>query len=151
MLPARHVFTLTGLLLLALCQHAFAAEEHSKRFGDYEVHYTVLNSTFIKPDIAQHYGITRGHDRALVNVAINKLVPGGETTAQSAEVSGSSSDLIHETPLEFHEVREGDAIYYLAELTFRNRELRSFTINFKPAADVGPYAVKFNQTLYFDE
>lgn len=137
--------------LLIFCSPWLQAQ-HSKQFGDYDIFYTVLNSTFIKPEIAQRYGITRGKDKALINVAVRKQQPQGESIAQAARVTGSSYDLIHTVPLEFTEYREGDAIYYIAELSFRDKELRSFTLEILPEGlQRSPYVVKFNQKLYFEE
>lgn len=142
-------FALPALLLFS--HDSFAQPEHAKRFGDYEVFYSVLNSTFIKPDTASRYGITRAKDRALVNIAVRKDSGQGNTSAHAVEISGSSSDLIHSRPLDFREIREGDTIYYIAELTFRDKELRSFTINIKPEPTISAYTLKFSTTLYHDE
>lgn len=151
MMTMQRFFRWTLTLWVMICS-SWAAAQHSQQFGDYDIFYTVLNSTFIKPDIAQHYGITRGKDKALINVAVRKQLPEGESIAQPARISGSSYDLIHTVPLEFREYREGDAIYYIAELTFRDKELRSFTLEILPdGLQRSPYVVKFNQKLYFEE
>lgn len=136
------------VVLSGFCCQLFA--EGSKTFGDYEVFYSVLNSTFIKPEVAQRYNIVRGEDRALVNIAVRKSLPRGMSEAVSVTIKGSSSDLIRSTPLEFREIREKDAIYYLAEVRFLDKELRSFTIDIQPAPDIAPYTLKFNQKLYED-
>ncbi len=138
------------LIFLTVCSlGAFA--EHEKTFGDYVVHYSVLNSTFIKPDVAQHYGITRGKDKAVINIAINKQLRRQAPVAHAAKVSGSSSDLIHSVPLEFKEFKEGNAIYYIAQLKFRNKEMRTFTIKIQPEPQIAPYTLKFSKTLYTDK
>ncbi|WP_339339340.1 DUF4426 domain-containing protein [uncultured Oceanicoccus sp.] len=127
-----------------------AQTETSKVFGDYEVHYSVLNSTFISPKVAQVYGIVRGKDRALINIAVRKRLARGETSAKKSIVRGSSSDLIHTAPLDFQEIVEQGAIYYIAELRFNNKELRTFTISIQPDANIAPYTLKFNKILYFN-
>ena len=125
--------------------------EHTKVFGDYDVHYNVLNSTFISPEVAQAYGIVRGKNRALINIAIRQRLDKGATKAKRAIVNGSSSDLIHSAALEFDEIVEQEAIYYIAELRFNNKELRTFTINIQPDPNIAPYTLKFSKTLYVDQ
>ena len=142
----------TELLLLTLLfgNAVFAQTESTKVFGDYDVHYSVLNSTFITPQVAQAYGIVRGKDRALINIAVRKRLGRGVTKAKKSIVSGSSSDLIHSAELQFTEITEQESIYYIAELRFNNKELRTFTINIQPDPNIAPYTLKFNKTLYFN-
>ena len=140
--------------LLILCSFFIAINSHAeqeKSFGDYDVHYTVLNSTFITPEIANAYGIVRGKDRALINVAIRQRLDKGTSKAKKAIVTGSSSDLIHSENLEFREIVEQQAIYYIAELRFNNKELRTFTIKIQPDPNIAPYTLKFSKTLYVDQ
>ncbi|MCP3908104.1 MAG: DUF4426 domain-containing protein [Oceanicoccus sp.] len=141
-----------ALLLLTLLfgNAVFAQTESTKVFGDYDVHYSVLNSTFITPQVAQAYGIVRGKDRALINIAVRKRLGRGVTKAKKSIVSGSSSDLIHSAELQFTEITEQESIYYIAELRFNNKELRTFTINIQPDPNIAPYTLKFNKTLYFN-
>lgn len=137
------------LLILVLLPCSLMAEQ-KKTFGDYDVHYSVLNSTFITPEIAKNYAITRGKNRALINIAVRKKLPKGKTRAQKALVTGRSSDLIHSADLEFNEITEQDAIYYIAELRFNNKEMRTFTIKVQPDPNIAAYTLKFSKTLYVD-
>ena len=139
----KQLLSLCGALLFSLAGHA-----QTKSFGDYDIHYSVLNSTFISPQVAQSYGITRGKDRALINIAIRKNLAGGTSKAQRALVTGSSSDLIHSTVLDFKEISEQDAVYYIAELKFFDKEMRTYTIKFQPDPNVAAYTLKFSKTLY---
>lgn len=140
---------IAALFILLVAQTARA--ESSKTFGDYEVHYSVFTSTFITPDVARSYNIVRGKDRALINIAIRKRGDDGRTRAHAATIDGSSSDLIHKTPLEFREIREQDSIYYIAELRFYDKELRTFTLEIQPQSSAESFSLKFSKQLYFDE
>lgn len=142
---------LTGIFLGILFFAVNSMAENSKVFGDYDVHYSVLTSTFISPEVAKAYGIVRGKNRALINIAIRQRMDKGATRAKKAIVNGSSSDLIHSAELEFNEIVEQEAIYYIAELRFNNKELRTFTINIQPDPNIAPYTLKFTKTLYVDE
>lgn len=145
-------FYFVAILILLLSRPLSAQEsdpgDNSKSFGDYDVFYNVLNSTFIKPDVAARYGIVRGKDKALINIAVRKRLTDGKSAAHAVEISGTSSDLIHSLPLQFREIKEHDAIYYIAELSFHDKELRSFTILIKTEPGIAPYTLKFNKTLY---
>ncbi|HUH37587.1 MAG TPA: DUF4426 domain-containing protein [Spongiibacteraceae bacterium] len=137
-------------VLLACCA-ALTHADQKQVFGDYEVHYSVLNATFLPAEIASRYGIVRGKDRAIVNIAVRRRLPGGETEAQAAVVTGKSSDLVHSIPLSFEEIRESGAIYYLAGLRISDKEPRSFEIKVQPDPAIAPYTLKFTKTLYHEE
>jgi hypothetical protein len=135
--------TLLGLLLLSPLTLA-----ESETFGDFEVHYSVVNSTFIDPAIASHYQIVRGKDRAFINLAVRKTLPDGSDTATSAQLEGRTWDLFQNQFLEFREIREGSAIYYIADFEFSDGELRFFTINLLPEGAERSKQLKFQHKVY---
>ncbi|HEY6598303.1 MAG TPA: DUF4426 domain-containing protein, partial [Pseudomonadales bacterium] len=102
--------------LAALATLAFAttvAAEQSKDFGDVEVHYIVVNTLFLQPDVAARYGVVRSSDRAIVNLSV--LDQNG--VALLGEVTGDTINLMSQrTPLEFATIREGEAVYYIAPI-----------------------------------
>lgn len=138
-----------ALLLLACAMFASvsANAEQSKQAGNYSVHYVAFASTFLSAEMASKYNIVRGRNRALVNISIldkdNKPV--------RAKLQGTVKNLPGQIlRLEFEEVREGDAVYYLAQTRFSDQELMRFELNF-----VGPDGVensmKFEQKLYWED
>lgn len=137
-----HIF---GLLCLLLSWAAQA--EQKQRFDDYDVHYSVLNTRFLQPEVAARYGLTRGDEKALVNIAVRRD-KGDSTEAVAATISGESSDLIHTTPLQFRQFKEQSAIYYLAEFDFMDQEIRRFTIRIQVDGESTPYTLKFTQRMY---
>jgi Domain of unknown function (DUF4426) len=139
-----------SLTVISVAMISVANAEQKKSFGTYDVHYSVLNSTFISPETARHYGITRGKNRALINIAVRKRLDTGKTLPQQAKIRGSSSDLIRSVDLPFTEVKEKDAIYYLAELKFQHKEMRTFTIKVQPDPKIAAYTLKFSKTMYKD-
>ncbi|MFS1525061.1 DUF4426 domain-containing protein [Microbulbifer sp. 2304DJ12-6] len=111
----------------AAAQQARLIKNHED-FGDYRVVYSVFNSDFIQPDIAQKYQLVRAKDRAFVNVTVVKKE--GGIHGLSAEMSGSATNLIQQSrPLKFTEIREGDAVYYLAALRFEDEETLTFNVD----------------------
>ncbi|WP_372863751.1 DUF4426 domain-containing protein [Spongiibacter sp.] len=123
----------------------------SKTFGADTVHFNVLSTTFLSPQVARSYGIVRGDNKFLVNVSVQHR-SGTDIRAIRAKVSGSSSDLIHVTPLQFREIIEQDAIYYIAELEVDGkRERRDFRLRVNTDTRAQPYDIQFVKTLYAED
>ncbi len=145
--PSKTVATAFTLLLGILANTSFAADKPYEAFGHYKVHYSVFNSSFIQPDIARLYNISRGKDQALVNIAVTDNHSKGGI---AANITGTATNLMQQQKtLKFIEVREKNAVYYLAPLRFSNEEILNFSIKINPA-DQSPYVLKFTKTLYVD-
>jgi hypothetical protein len=138
--------TRIALLLMSLCLSLPALAEQKQSYGDLDVHYSAFNSGFLQPEIAAATGLVRSKTQGVVNVAILKA-----GTASSAKVSGTVKNLLGQsTALSFKEVKEGKAIYYLAQFPFEQRETLRFTLNVT-AADGVPHSFDFNQEFFPDE
>ena len=138
----------TLLLTMLLCSMQTSAQQ-SEMFGPYELHYSVVNTTFLEPEVAATYGITRGKKRAILNLAVRENLAEG-TQARNMLVEGRTWDLIQNQFLSFKEVREGPAIYYIAEFKFINEEWRFFEVNFRPEGADQTYTFKFKHQLYIN-
>lgn len=133
-------------LLLSLLASLPALAERKQSFAEVDVHYSVFNSSFLQPDTASAVGLVRSKTQGVVNVAVLKA-----GTASSAKVSGTVKNLLGQsTALSFKEVKEGKAIYYLAQFPFEQRETLRFTLNVT-AADGVPHSFDFNQEFFPDE
>jgi len=153
------------ICLLSLSGNTFAQSfdnppqiETSKTFGAYEVLYTVIPSTTLSPEMAAEYHIVRGGDQALVNISLRKHLANGGDVAQAAALKGTYSDLIQTKSLEFREVRETGATYYLAQLRFTDRETLRFDIKINPAMQDGetapigtPFTVTFTRKFFVEK
>jgi hypothetical protein len=135
-------------LWLALLPGLVLAQQ-TETFGPFELHYSVVNTTFLDPTVAATYGITRGEKRAILNVAVRENLADG-SKARAMELQGRTSDLMQQQALEFREIREGDAIYYIAEFSFINEEWRFFEIEFRPEGATQSYTYKFKHQLYIN-
>ena len=141
-------FAITTLTLLALLFVKLPAQaQQSERFGPYELFYSVVNTTFLEPEVAAEYGITRGKKRAILNLAVREHVDQG-SEPRAVRLQGRTWDLIQNQFLEFQEVREGPAIYYIAEFRFINEEWRFFEVDFRPEGGTETYTFKFKHQLY---
>jgi hypothetical protein len=138
---------LTLLLMLFFCRASMA--QQSETFGPFEIHYSVVNTTFLEPKIAATYNITRGEKRAIINLAVREQLNGG-SAARAMLIKGRTWDLIQNQDLEFKEIREGDAIYYIAEFKFINEEWRFFEMHFRPTGAEQTYTFKFKHQLYIN-
>ncbi len=126
-----------------------ALGQQSETFGPFELHYSVVNTTFLDPNIAANYGITRGKKRAILNLAVRENLANG-SAARAMVLQGRTWDLIQNQTLEFREIREGEAIYYIAEFSFINEEWRFFEIDFRPAGAEQTYTFRFKHQLYIN-
>ena len=132
-------------LLAALVGHTAHAEQ-KVTVAEHEIHYVVIPTTFLKPAIASQYGLIRGEDRSLVNISV--LDPGG--AAVKADVTGISRNLLgQELQLEFREVVEGSAVYYLAVFRHGNEEHQQFRLTVVlPNAETA--TIEFQQKMYWE-
>jgi hypothetical protein len=146
----RHPANLCMLMLLALA-FAHNARAQSQRFGDYTVHYIAVNSTFIRPEIAQQYGIERNRRGAFLNIAVLKHAADGSTTPVTAAITGGRSNLMQQSSkIDFKEVREGEAIYYLGQFVFSNAELLRLSVEVQPEHSGDTHRIEWTTTLYAD-
>ncbi len=148
------MFRSTGLLRLSLLLSTLifgsvATAQQSEMFGPFELHYAVVNTTFLEPKVAAAYGITRGEKRAILNLAVREHLEEG-TRARTMLIKGRTWDLMQNQELEFQEVREGDAIYYVAQFKFINEEWRFFEVDFRPEGAEQSYTYKFKHQLYIN-
>lgn len=140
------VVRLLCLTCLAAVAPGAAVAEQFERIGPYEAHYSVVSTTFLKPAVAADYGIVRARDRALVNIAVIDPAAG----PVPATVTGTVTDLLGTTrDLEFREVREGEAIYYLATARHGDEETLRFRIDVA-TPEAGPHQLAFQQKLYWN-
>ncbi|WP_026957711.1 DUF4426 domain-containing protein [Aliagarivorans taiwanensis] len=129
---------------LALPVHA----EQKVDLGPWEVHYVVFNSTFIPPEVATAYGLKRNGRNALINISVLKA-EGDDKIAQRLSVEGSAQNLLgNKKQLSFKEVREGESVYYLSQLTFSNEETFNFDITLTQGNQT--QRLQFSQQLYVD-
>ncbi|MFV0478193.1 MAG: DUF4426 domain-containing protein [Parahaliea sp.] len=133
------------LLITALPVNA----QRSERFGAYELHYNVVNSTFLSPEVAAAYGIVRAEDQAFINLALRKHGDDSHVTIHPMTLKGSASDLMQRKQmLEFQLIEEGEAIYYIAPFHFLNREWLVFDIQFQPEGSDEHHQFKYKYQLY---
>lgn len=121
----RILLFIVSLLLVS----ATASAEQKKELGQWEVHYIVFPTTFLTPEIAKANGLIRSKYNALVNISVLDKTT---KVAQRIDISGTARNLIGTTkPLNFKRVIDGEAIYYLAPLSFRHMENYTFSVDIR--------------------
>jgi len=123
--------------------------ENSRVFGDYVVHYNAFRSDVLSPEIAKTYNVTRRNNRIIVNITVLKKVMGTTGKPVEATITGNASNLTGQLKtLEFREIKEDTAIYYLAELKVSDGEFLKFRLNITPNGKQGPARLQFSKRFF---
>ncbi|WP_248746689.1 DUF4426 domain-containing protein [Pseudomonas sp. MWU12-2037] len=116
--------------------------ERQEVFGDLTVHYNTFNSTYIQPDTAQRAELVRSKDQGVINISVAKA---GKPLV--AQVSGNVKDLTGKSvTLNFKQITEQGAVYYLAQYPVPQQENRIFEITVTVGGDAHTFS--FNQELF---
>ena len=138
-------------LILLLLSPSVSAQM-SERFGPYELHYSFVNTTFLTPEVAAQYQITRGKRHGILMLSLRYYPDESPVTEPSAmRVQGTTSDLIRSDTLEFKEIKEGDAVYYIAPFKFINEEYRHFYLDFRAENSTTTYSHHLQHQMYIHE
>ena len=126
---------------------AQALDETFKDFGNYEVHYNALRTDELGAEIARVYGIQRSANRVLLNVTVlrkeaehapRKPIE-ATVTADAYNLNGQLKDL------ELRRVSEGEAIYYIGDVSIAGSEILVFDISVVPSGESQPFNVKLKR------
>ena len=147
MLSLIRIRQLVFFMITCLATMSVLAEQ-ADTIGDYKIHYNAINSTLIQPDVASQYKILRSRFEGVINIAVQKKTDDAYVGIP-ATVSGTASNLLgQQQNLEFTEVREGKAIYYLSNFHFSNEETFRFKIDVKSSDGKMSHSVKFQRKFY---
>ena len=121
----------------------------SRDFGEYVVYFNALRTDALTPEIAKMNNIARSANRALVNISLVKKAEGtpgtpvpGAVTVQAVNLNGQFKDLT------VREVREGDAIYYIGDVSVANDETLVFTVDATPVDTTSRLSLRFQRQFY---
>jgi hypothetical protein len=100
----------------------------------------------LDPTIASQYKIERSKYNGLVNISV---LNSKDQTAQQVQISGEAKNLLGQIKqLTFVEVKEGEAVYYIAQYGYQTEQMVSFTIQISQGTQ--SQQLKFNHTFYPD-
>lgn len=134
------------IALLCLLLSGTAGAEQVQSFGDYRVHYSAFNSSFLQPEVAQSYGLVRSRNRGVLMVTLQR----GEQ-AVPARVRALAEDIVGRTQvIELREVRAGEAVYYVGDFAIIDGETLRFTVDVFPTQSPETLSLHFRQQLFTD-
>lgn len=117
------------LVLSLMMTIGLAQAEQKVDFNGHELHYIVINSTDLSPEIARQYNLQRSGQLALLNLSVLKQQPDGVATPVEADVTVRTRNLIGQSqPVELSVVREQNAIYHLGQVRITDREMLWFDV-----------------------
>lgn len=145
------LLTLLSTLMLSLLLAPLATADIEKTSRETDTHtfyFNVFNSTFLTPEIAQQYNLKRSKTSALLNLAVHEK---GDSRDKAIPVilQGTVTNIVQQQrELEFKEIVEGDAIYYLSDFRVTNDDVLTFDINIRTHADSPGYDLRFKRRVY---
>ncbi len=144
-----HLLRIMLPTLLAVLINTPLQAEQSKTFGDYVIHYNAFNTEMLQPEIARQYGIKRSKNRIMYNITVLKKDGGPMGKPVTAEVTGHASNLNDQMKeLRPRKIVEGNAIYYIGDLSVTNQETLDFEFEVKPDGEKSPYHISFRQQFF---
>nr|WP_298522594.1 DUF4426 domain-containing protein [uncultured Halomonas sp.] len=147
----KRVLQTIALFWLALLVSLSVSAEQLERIGDYRIHYSAVNTSFLTPEVAAAYDIQRSKMMALLSVSVLEDQPDGSVRQVQANVEGEVGNLAGQSqPLAFRTVREDGAIYQLA--VFRIQEDEPMRFNLKVGFDRNkePTEIAFMQRFFIE-
>ncbi|MDT8878909.1 DUF4426 domain-containing protein [Halomonas saccharevitans] len=147
----RHSLTalMLGLILLAALP---AQAQQFEQVGDYQIHYSAVNTSFLPEAVAREHGIQRSQAMALLNVSVMERLEDGSTRPVIASVEGRSGTLdgSEGRPLAFRSLRINDTPSQVAVFRIREDEPMRFDLRVRYDRNAEPAEVSFIQRFYID-
>jgi hypothetical protein len=144
--------------LLAACgepaQTAMAQAEPSNEtfqdFGNYQVHYNAVRTDALTPEVARSYGIQRSTNRVMLNVTILRHdAEHGPRKPVDGTVQVGAYNLNGQLkPLQMRRISEGEAIYYIGEVSISGTEILVFDISVTPSGEKNPFKLKLKREFF---
>ena len=127
---------------------SLAHAEKSQKFGNVEIHYNALTTDELLPEVARAYKIERSKTRGLLTISVLKKNKMGVSVPVAAKISVFATNLTQQlSQLTMREIKEGTAVYYLAE--FRVAPPDTLTFNGVVEVPGDPKReIKFSQTFF---
>ena len=127
---------------------AEAAAENSAVFGDYRVFFHAISTDEVPPDVARSVGVVRARNRALLNISVQRIEDGASVEAEVAVKAANLTGQLK--PITMRKVEQGEAIYYLGELSVNNRETIIFDISVTPEGSEEAFEVRTKRIYHLD-
>lgn len=141
--------TLVLALLSTIMLAPAAWAENSQDFGKYIVYYNAFTTDFLQPATARAYGITRSKNRGMINISVQKKRMKTVGQPVEATITGYARNLNTQVKsLNMREIKDGNAVYYIAEFPVSNMETLDFSLKITPKGKSAPLDVRFSHQFY---
>ena len=138
-----------SVLIFSLTFVGNVSAGQKQKIGNFDIHYVALSSTFLTPSIAKSYGIQRSSYIGIINISVLDTSQEGNPPV-AVEISGIANNLLDaRIALKFREIREGKAIYYVAEVPYRDDQEINFQVAVKYSNRLNTQ-LKFKQKFYVE-
>jgi hypothetical protein len=119
-------------------------------FGNYEVHFNALRTDALTADVARTYGIQRSTNRVMLNVTIlHKEAEHAARKPVDGTVQVDAYNLNGQLKnIQMRRVAEGEAIYYIGEVSIGGTEILVFDITVTPTGENTPLKMKFQREFF---
>ena len=136
-----------AVLAVLLSASSLTLAQQYEAFGQYEVHYSTINTNQLTPQIAQSFGIQRAGTQAMLNITVIDTVTDEPV---EAEISVTATNLTGQLrQLDLRELREQEAIYYIGQFRIHNEETLNFEIEIQPSGRSGaPFELEFRHQFF---
>ena len=143
------LFSAAALLALLLLLPTAGQAQVTIEQGSFVLHANAIHTLQLTPEVATRSGVTRSGSRGLLNIAIRQSQDEDGDRAVAAEVTATAVNLEGQRQLlRLREIREGEAIYYLAEPRIVEGESLRFEIAARPEGSSVVIEAKLSQTFF---
>jgi len=119
--------------------------DNSKLYDRHTVHFNAFPSDSLPSQMTQKYKIQRSKNIALINVSIVKNDKSKKIEGIQSRVTGVLKNLLGQLKkLDFQEVHEGSAYYYIAQVAVENNDIVHFKVQIE-THDKQHYDIKFRK------
>lgn len=120
--------------------------ENSKEFNQHIIYYNAFPTDTLPTQVTKQYGLKRSKNMAMVNLSVVKKGDGSMPFGMKASIKGTLKNLMGQSrDIEFREIKEGHAVYYIAQIGVQNKEVVNFYIDIKPDGSDDKYEIKFSK------
>ncbi len=157
MIIKRILITVSLLVLMSACggpdetaniPEAQPAGATSANIGEFVVHFSAQATDQLPPDVARTYNIVRSKNRAMLTVSVLRAADNKPVTAvvtvKTVNLTGQLKNVT------MRQENEGEAIYYIGEVTIANRETLIFDISVTPDGVEKASDVRFKRQFFSD-
>ncbi len=128
---------------------ADSANATSEDFGDYVVHFNAITTDQLQPEVARTHNIARSKNRAMVNISIIRKVEGSIGQPVDGKVEISATNLTGQAKnLTLRRIQEGEAIYYIGDVSVANSETLVFNLSVTPEDTTKKLTVRFSRQFF---